>query len=199
MKEIVKFLILNKEKIYTIGELYSELDKNYPEYNLKGEDNLKYFKLAIYNIDDEYENIHKLLIKNVYNIIFSLKSKTDILNIYSKRVYSQNIKELDFNYIEIVELILKDKLSKERENFKIELREKEKIINDIKESNNKLQESYMCFHIMTSIVLFIFMIPYLFENTFVITLINAFQIMINLMLYDSRKEKSEIFLDKKYS
>ena len=62
MKSIAKFLVLNKEKIYSIGELYSELDKNYPEYYLRREENLKQFKLAIFNIDEEYENIHKFLI-----------------------------------------------------------------------------------------------------------------------------------------
>lgn len=198
MKGVVKFLVLNKEKIYTISELYTELDKNYPEYNLRRQQNLKYFKLAIYNIDEEYENIHKVLINNIYNIIYSLKTKTEIQNIYSKRVYLQNVNELDFSYIEIVESILEDRLSKEREKYKLELFEKEKMIKKKEEVYNNLQESYMTFHIMTVIVLFIFTITYLFKNPILITLINGFQIFINILLSDTRRKKSIAFCEDKF-
>jgi len=198
MKGVVKFLVLNKEKIYTISELYTELDKNYPEYNLRRQQNLKYFKLAIYNIDEEYENIHKVLINNIYNIIYSLKTKTEIQNIYSKRVYFQNVNELDFSYIEIVESILEDRLSKEREKYKLELLEKEKMIKKKEEVYNNLQESYMTFHIMTVIVLFIFTITYLFKNPILITLINGFQIFINILLSDTRRKKSIAFYEDKF-
>lgn len=198
MKGVVKFLVLNKEKIYTISELYTELDKNYPEYNLRRQQNLKYFKLAIYNIDEEYENIHKVLINNIYNIIYSLKTKTEIQNIYSKRVYLQNVNELDFSYIEIVESILEDRLSKEREKYKLELLEKEKMIKKKEEVYNNLQESYMTFHIMTVIVLFIFTITYLFKNPILITLINVFQIFINILLFDTRRKKSIAFCEDKF-
>lgn len=198
MKGVVKFLVLNKEKIYTISELYTELDKNYPEYNLRRQQNLKYFKLAIYNIDEEYENIHKVLINNIYNIIYSLKTKTEIQNIYSKRVYLQNVNELDFSYIEIVESILEDRLSKEREKYKLELFEKEKMIKKKEEVYNNLQESYMTFHIMTVIVLFIFTITYLFKNPILITLINVFQIFINILLFDTRRKKSIAFCEDKF-
>jgi len=191
-------LVLNKEKIYTISELYTELDKNYPEYNLRRQQNLKYFKLAIYNIDEEYENIHKVLINNIYNIIYSLKTKTEIQNIYSKRVYFQNVNELDFSYIEIVESILEDRLSKEREKYKLELLEKEKMIKKKEEVYNNLQESYMTFHIMTVIVLFIFTITYLFKNPILITLINGFQIFINILLSDTRRKKSIAFYEDKF-
>jgi len=198
MKGVVKFLVLNKEKIYTISELYTELDKNYPEYNLRRQQNLKYFKLAIYNIDEEYENIHKVLINNIYNIIYSLKTKTEIQNIYSKRVYLQNVNELDFSYIEIVESILEDRLSKEREKYKLELLEKEKMIKKKEEVYNNLQESYMTFHIMTVIVLFIFTITYLLKNPILITLINVFQIFINILLFDTRRKKSIAFCEDKF-
>ena len=198
MKGVVKFLVLNKEKIYTISELYTELDKNYPEYNLRRQQNLKYFKLAIYNIDEEYENIHKVLINNIYNIIYSLKTKTEIQNIYSKRVYLQNVNELDFSYIEIVESILEDRLSKEREKYKLELFEKEKMIKKKEEVYNNLQESYMTFHIMTVIVLFIFTITYLLKNPILITLINVFQIFINILLFDTRRKKSIAFCEDKF-
>jgi len=198
MKGVVKFLVLNKEKIYTISELYTELDKNYPEYNLRRQQNLKYFKLAIYNIDEEYENIHKVLINNIYNIIYSLKTKTEIQNIYSKRVYLQNVNELDFSYIEIVESILEDRLSKEREKYKLELLEKEKMIKKKEEVYNNLQESYMTFHIMTVIVLFIFTITYLLKNPILITLINVFQIFINILLFDTRRKKSIVFCEDKF-
>jgi len=198
MKGVVKFLVLNKEKIYTISELYTELDKNYPEYNLRRQQNLKYFKLAIYNIDEEYENIHKVLINNIYNIIYSLKTKTEIQNIYSKRVYFQNVNELDFSYIEIVESILEDRLSKEREKYFLELLEKEKMIKKKEEVYNNLQESYMTFHIMTVIVLFIFTITYLFKNPILITLINGFQIFINILLSDTRRKKSIAFYEDKF-
>ena len=270
MKSIAKFLVLNKEKIYSIGELYSELDKNYPEYYLRREENLKQFKLAIFNIDEEYENIHKFLINNVYNIIYSLKTKTDIINIYSKRTYSSYIREPELNYIDIienyiyngrykylittdnyidgentglhlliknnnklllrrlisninvdwgirtstgksclelakkdnnvdiVELILNDKLTKERNEYASEMEKKNNEISKIRKSQNQLQEGYMVFHFVTSVLIFLVLLPNLFENAVIVTLLNSIQIFVNLVLFDSRRERSEVLIDKKY-
>ena len=112
-----------------------------------------------------------------------------------------NYQSNTYNYIikihKIYLSIQNDKLTKERNEYASEMEKKNNEISKIRKSQNQLQEGYMVFHFVTSVLIFLVLLPNLFENAVIVTLLNSIQIFVNLVLFDSRRERSEVLIDKK--
>ena len=109
-KQMMKFLILNKEKAYSIGEIHNELLKNNLDSKTIDIENLKRFKQAFFTLDNDYENIYRFVRNNKQYLIWTLKEKQEIKDIDNKLLndrVSNNIID-SMNYIEIIEEFLKE-------------------------------------------------------------------------------------------
>jgi len=69
-------------------------------------------KTAFYILDEKNKNIHKLKINDKYYIIFSKKSRFELLDLYQfkKIEINKDMYEVKINYIEIIEILIYNRL-----------------------------------------------------------------------------------------
>jgi len=109
---LINYLAINMDKLYSLTDIYNELKKNREEYNFKLAENLKILKTAFYILDEKNKNIHKLKINDKYYIIFSKKSRFELLDLYQfkKIEINKDMYEVKINYIEIIEILIYNRL-----------------------------------------------------------------------------------------
>jgi len=109
---LINYLAINMDKLYSLTDIYNELKKNREEYNFKLAENLKILKTAFYILDEKNKNIHKLKIHDKYYIIFSKKSRFELLDLYQfkKIEINKDMYEVKINYIEIIEILIYNRL-----------------------------------------------------------------------------------------
>jgi len=109
---LINYLAINMDKLYSLTDIYNELKKNREEYNFKLAENLKILKTAFYILDENNKNIHKLKIHDKYYIIFSKKSRFELLDLYQfkKIEINKDMYEVKINYIEIIEILIYNRL-----------------------------------------------------------------------------------------
>jgi len=109
-KQIMKFLILNKEKAYSMGEIHNELLKKNLDLKTIETDKLTKFKQAFFTLEKDYENIYRFVRNNKQYLIWTLKDREDIKELDNKLItdnISNNIIDT-LNYVDIIEEFLKE-------------------------------------------------------------------------------------------
>ena len=109
---LINYLKENKDKLYSLTDIYNELKKYHQEYNFKLAENLKILKTAFYILDEKDEHIHKLQINENYYIILSIKTKSEILKLYQniKIEINKDLYQLRINYIELIEIFIYNRM-----------------------------------------------------------------------------------------
>ena len=109
-KQIMKFLVLNKEKAYSMGEIHNELLKNNVDIKTFEIEKLTKFKQAFFTLENDYENVYRFVRNNKQYLIWTLKEREEIRDLDNKLINDNSSNNIidTLNYVEIIEEFLRD-------------------------------------------------------------------------------------------
>lgn len=95
--KIVEFLTINHDKLFTIKQIHSEFYEKYEEFkklDIK-KDLINKLKLSFMTIEGEYTNIYRIVKDDKHYLIWSLKTKDEIIKNLNITKFSEISKQYD--------------------------------------------------------------------------------------------------------